>query len=180
MQDGPSTLSLIAAAFYALVSVSCLLASQTAFTHRQQRWHLWAWLAITALFVLLIASRIFDLEEALRASLRSWLATEGLRADRRQYQGVILAVLLAAAVSGVIYGSNRLIRRVRGHRNLAVVISIMLSLAMAVLVALRIVSLHAFDQLLFGVLKLNWFGDLGTSAGILGAAIYYTCRVRGR
>jgi hypothetical protein len=46
------------------------------------------------------------------------------------------------------------------------------------LIILRLISLHALDQLLFGSLKLNWVGDLGAAAAVFGSALYYILLLR--
>ena len=67
-----------------------------------------------------------------------------------------------------------------GRRNIAVAIGIASCGVMLAIIALRMISLHAMDRLLYGPLKLNWVGDLGASALVLGAAIYYVLLLKGR
>lgn len=178
MQDGPSMFSLAAAALYCLVIISCLFAGRVATTHWQEAWHLRCWLAVAAIFVLLVILRVFNLEEIMRDDLRVWLTTEGLSQSRRAYQGVIIATLIALSAAVGLYLAYWVSQRISGRRNIAVAVASSACIAMLTLILLRIVSLHALDALLFGPLKLNWFGDLGTTFAILGSAVFYVRHVQ--
>jgi cytochrome bd-type quinol oxidase subunit 2 len=180
MQDGPSTLSLVAAAFYLLAAVAAIFASQSAHSHRQQAWHMRCWAGVAAFFVLLAVSRAFNIEETLRADLRDWLKAEDLRQGRRSYQGVLIAIAIAACAAIGLYCTYLMARRISGRRNIAVAVAVVSSGAMTALIAMRLISLHAMDVLLFGPLKLNWIGDLGSTAAAMGAAAYYVLLLKGR
>ncbi|WP_252258963.1 heme-copper oxidase family protein [Erythrobacter aurantius] len=180
MQDGPSTLSLIAAAFYALVLAASLLACRTGQVQRQHGWQVASWAAVAVFFLVLIVSRIFNVEEALRADLREWLQLQDLREGRRSYQGVIIAIVLALFAALGLYTAYHVSRRMSGRRNIAVAVAIASCGVMVAVIAMRSISLHAMDTLLYGPLKLNWTGDLGASAVVLGAAVYYTLLLKGR
>jgi len=66
----------------------------------------------------------------------------------------------------------------RGRRNVARLAAVLAACAMLFLMALRAISLHPIDALLYGPLKLNWIVDLGASFLVLGSAIHYTRIVR--
>ena len=51
---------------------------------------------------------------------------------------------------------------------------------MLAVIAMRVISLHAMDFLLYGPPKLNWIGDLGASCMVMAAAVYYILLLRGR
>jgi len=166
-------LSLAAAGFYVVVVAAVLTALLTARKQRQQPWHSRVWLVVALVFVALAASRVYSLEEILRTELREWLRAEGAIAGRRVWQGYLIAGALAATSAGGLFACYWASRKVKGRRNLAALIALGSTVAMLMLVAMRIISLHALDQLLFGPLKLNWVGDLGLSLTVLAAAIYY-------
>jgi hypothetical protein len=44
---------------------------------------------------------------------------------------------------------------------------------MVLVMGLRVISYSPLDRLLYGPLKLNWVGDIGAAAVVLGAAGYY-------
>lgn len=180
MSATPTLLSLAATAFYGIAVLGCGTACMTARANRQQRWHTHVWLAIAVVFIALILSRLFVVEDILRSDLRSWLRAEGLAADRRTWQGYVIAVVLMTSTLGGFYGLYAFSRKLAGKRNMAIMIAAASAIAMLILVGLRVISLHAMDQLLFGPLKLNWFGDLGATVLVTGSAIYYTRRVRSR
>lgn len=178
MLSAPSILSLGAAGIYLLVMVATACAASTAVRHRQQPWHMRGWITLTILFAILFASRIFDAEALLRDALRGYLRLEGVYSERGEWQRPVAAVVIVLAATAGFWGFIRFGRRIRGRRNIAVMSAIFSGLAMLTLVALRIVSLHPVDALLYGPFKLNWFADIGLS-GVIGlAAITYVRIVR--
>ncbi|MEP6093088.1 MAG: hypothetical protein ABJ205_12110 [Erythrobacter sp.] len=179
MQSAPSYFSLAAAAFYVLVSVTSLIAYKTAFTTNQSVSHQAAWATAALLFVLLALSRTFQAEEAARAMLRAWISSLDMRDDRRLIQGIAVSLVLPLFVLIVLYSSAFFSRFMVGRRNIAVAAALLGCSGMLLLVVLRTISLHSLDRLLFGALKLNWFGDIGAALLVAGAASYYTARVRG-
>lgn len=180
MPEGLTILSLFAIILYSLVGVFCIVALRSAFKFNQEIWHIIAWGLISGLFILLIASRIFLIEDVLRAELRGWLGDQDLVSERRDYQGPIVAVviIIATVCIGVIarYFAIRLLKR----RDRAVGIAVAASAAMIILIILRSISLHSLDAFLYGPLKLNWIGDIGASLTIFAASAYYTGLLTGR
>lgn len=173
MMAGPSVLSVLAAGLYVAIAAAAFLALNRATSSDQRAWHMGAWGAIGVLFMILAVLRIVGAEDILRGELRVMLSTE---IDYEQ-RGVIqkpLAVLIllaaAASISGIGYA---LARGIRGRRNVATLGAIACGGGMICLLALRLVSLHATDALLFGPLKLNWFLDIGMSLATLGLALRY-------
>ncbi|WP_416227107.1 hypothetical protein [Qipengyuania sp. ASV99] len=171
-------LSLAAAALYCLVVLSCLGAGYFARLHRQQGWHARSWSIIAVLFAVLVILRLFNIEEGLRADLRGWLRSADMIDNRRIVQGWIIAACIAAFAGLGLLATYWINRRISGRRNIAVAIAAGASGIMIVTIALRSISLHAMDRLLYGPLKLNWVGDIGSSAAILCAAAYYIWLIR--
>ena len=116
----------------------------------------------------------------LRADLRDWLQAEGLADDRRAIQGPIIAVSIALFAAIGMIALYWVAQRISGRRNIAVAIVWGACGVMVATIAMRTVSLHALDRLLYGPLKLNWVGDIGASLGVLAAAIFYIGIVSGR
>jgi len=175
---GPSTLSLIAAALYAMVVVTCVAALVTSLKNRQVRVHWQSWAALALLFAILVGLRLLNAEEIVRGTLREWLLASESYEDRRGIQGPIVLAIVAAAIAVGFFWIYRRVRDARGRRNYAVIAAQTAGLTMMGLIALRIVSFSAMDKLLFGPLKLNWIGDLGSSAMVAACAIYYVMVVR--
>jgi hypothetical protein len=180
IQPEPSSLSLVAAAFYGAVVVSCVLALAAARDRRQIRWHVTGWSVLAMLFIILAAMRLFAVEDILRDGLRELLRAEGTYDSRRALQGPIFATLfvIAAAMGG--FWFFHVSRTIRGRRNIAAMLAIASGCSLLFLLMVRIVSLHAMDELLYGPLKLNWVIDLGSSAVVLAAGFYYWRLVTGR
>jgi len=178
MTDSPSMLSVAAAALYGLVVAACLLATAQSRALQQQPWHGKIWAAIAILFVALIASRLLNVEEIVRADLRSWLRSEDMLDGRRIWQRWLIAGSILVVASTGLFGAYKIIGRVTGRRNIAVAIAAGCSGIMVCIIALRLISLHAMDRLLYGPLKLNWVGDIGASAAIIALAAYYVWVIR--
>ena len=123
------------------------------------------------IFALLLAMRVTGLEDTLRASARAVLRAEGAFDGRRDFQRILVASLV---MIGGGLGLWLVYKAARGsRRKIDVVVKAALGagLVMGGLIALRFVSLHAVDRLLYGALKLNWVTDVGASCTILVAAL---------
>jgi len=178
MSTGPSMLSLLASSLYVLVFLGCLVAATAASRSRQAPGHLWTWLVLALFFASLAALRMLEIEDLVRDALRQSMRDEGVYSQRRSVQRpivVTLVVLVGAGGSLLLY---RWTLALRGRRNRARIAAVLAACAMLFLVALRLISLHPIDVLLYGPLKLNWIGDLGASLVVLGSAIYYLRVVR--
>lgn len=178
--DGPSLLSLVAAGFYVVITMVCLLASGAASRLRQPPRHWQIWAAIALVFAVLATIRVMGLEDILRDALRDILRGERTYGDRRAFQRPLAAGALAlvSLIGGFVLFNQA--RSVRGRRNVALLAATGSALVMALLIALRIISLHQVDSLLYGPLKLNWVIDLSASLLVLGSAAYYLKLVRQR
>ncbi|WAT17040.1 hypothetical protein OZN62_08810 [Aurantiacibacter sp. MUD11] len=168
-----SPLSLAGAAIYVLVAITTAFAAHFAASREQQTWHIRSWAALTLLFVLLIAMRLFDAEGVLRDSLREYARWHGLYGSRGSMQRPMVAVVIVIAALAGCWGFWRFGRTLRGRRNIAVGLALACGASMFALVGLRVISLHLVDSLLYGPLKLNWLGDVGLSFLVAGAAIIY-------
>lgn len=180
MPNDVTIFSLAATVLYAGVALAAMAACGTAATTGQTRSNRRIWAALAVLFVVLIILRGFGIEEAIRDGLRSLMRSDGSYAERRAVQGIAVSVVLAAVAALGFGWLYRATRTVRGRRNVACMVALAAGAAMTFLVVLRVVSLHAIDQLLYGAFKLNWIGDIGSSLVVLGAAIYYMRLVRAR
>jgi len=180
MISGPSALSLSASGLYGIVMLACLAAAATALRQRQVSGHLRTWLMLALFFGVLIALRLVNAEEWLRAILRDYLRISGHYSDRRSLQAPLVAAILTIAGAGAMIALQRWARNIRGRRNVARLAGVLASAAMVCLMALRIASLHMTDALLYGPAKLNWVIDIGVSLVVLIAAIYYVQLVRAR
>ncbi|MEE4540298.1 MAG: hypothetical protein V2J51_17620 [Erythrobacter sp.] len=175
MSSDPSLLSLVAAGFYIAVAFATVAAAFRARRSGQASAHAIVWIALAFLFVVLAVSRMLGLEDLLEQHLREGLRGRGSYDDRGGMQSVLVATLIAATGIGsfafLLFARGRSL--LRGRRNLAVLIAGSAGMALILLVALRVLSFHQTDALLYGPLKLNWIIDLGASVTVIAAALFY-------
>lgn len=178
--DGPSLLSLSAAGFYGVIVVVCLFAAASARGLRQPLRHWRNWTIIALLFAALAVIRVTGIEDLLREALREALRADAVYADRRAIQRPLAAAALVAITLLAGFMLWRQSREIKGRRNIAVLVANGSTLVLALLLSLRIISLHQVDSLLYGPIKLNWVIDLGASALVLVSAVSYLRLVRQR
>lgn len=178
MQSVPSTLSLVAVGLYIAVVGVALMVWSRAFQQRQAAWHRQAWAMIAVTFVVFGLMRVLGIEEALQTDLRSALYIESRYEERRAFQGPLFGavfIVAAAMAAGLFY---YVANGVRGRRNIATLVAVGCTGGMIMLVALRLVSLHSVDALLYGPMKINWIADVGLTLAVLGCAVRYRTVVR--
>lgn len=137
------------------------------------------WLAIAALFAGLAAWRLANGEGQVQALLRGELLESAQYANRDALQGPLIAVLvlLAAAICGLLawrWQGQPLYRFISGAG----------ALGLLGFNALRLVSYHSFDRLIyaqFGPLRLNYLIELGLIGAVFcGIAMLYRLRGKSR
>lgn len=171
--DDPTMLSLIAAAIYATVVLMCLAAAVVAASKRQISGHVVLWGAIAVFFACLVFLRINNLEDIWREELRAMMRADGYYADRRAFQGPVAAGIMTLVALGAWFWIVRVHRSAQGRRNVVVAVAQLGVLLMVCTMALRLVSLSLIDKFLYGPLKLNWVGDMGSAVLVAGCAAYY-------
>lgn len=169
----PTAFNLSAAAIYLGVLLSCLLAAVVAVKQRRSPWHWRIWFAIAALFGLLAMMRWLALEDLVRDQLRAASVDGAVYDQRRNFQRPIAASAIAIAGALVLLIPMRFAKSFRSRRELAVFGASASAVAMVFLLAIRLISLHQIDALLYGPLKLNWIIDLGASLLVAAAAVVY-------
>ncbi len=165
----PSIFSLTAAAIYLAASLACCVAAVAVQRQVNARAQLWGWLGIAAFFALLIASRLWGWEELIRDTLKSAFLAGEAYASRRQLQ-LPLALVVLVAGAGLALVFLQQFRRAQGATSRYLGFASGATIGMAGLIALRIISFHATDRILYG-LKLHWVFDIGFTLAVLGAAI---------
>lgn len=168
-------LNAAAAVVYVIVAAAALVASALA-KGRDRAGADWVrWLVIAGFFALLAASRLYGIEEGLRQSLRLALLDEGSYDLRREYQRPLAAAVVVVGAAAGFALAYRIVTGPRGRRAMTIAVAKLATAAMAVLIGLRVVSLHMVDAVLYGPPKLNWLIDMGSSLAVLGAAVVF-CR----
>jgi divalent metal cation (Fe/Co/Zn/Cd) transporter len=165
--------NIVAVGLYLLVALSGVAGLFTAVRFRQAGWHLRVWLFVIVLFIVLTALRGLGLEDMWQSELRAMMRADGAYQDRREFQRPLAAIVVAFGGIAAFIWAYRGFRNVRGRRNVAAMVAAASGTVMIALVALRMISLHPVDALLYGPVKLNWIIDIGSSLIVLVAAVYY-------
>ncbi len=175
----PAMKIVIGVSAYGLVVAFCVLAALGAHRIARSRTQAWHWLACAAWFVGLMAIRFYDVEDRGRTALRELARQEDLYADRWMWQAP-LTVVVAIAMCGLMVVAFTSYPGTRVKYRLAIWISQMAVLAYIPLYALRLISLHAVDRLLYsaGPVPLNWVIDGGLALAVLLAAAFYLIDLR--
>lgn len=160
-------LGLTAAGLYLAVTAACVFAALATRGEGAPRRARAIWLSIAGLFVILAASRLLNAEERARDMMRAWLNAGVGYESRRSVQGPIAAAVLAAS-GGAGIALLLGFRRARPDAR-ALVWAMRAAAAMIVLVALRLISFHPVDAILYRPLRLNWLLDIGLT-GVVGLA----------
>jgi hypothetical protein len=169
----------------ALYIVTAGLAVRAAINARTApAWHRTVWLVAVGLFVSCALSRLFGLEEGLRLLLRGELREEHIYSARREYQSVIASVIIVVASLAAFVGAATAFRsgvlKSGGLSRIALATAIACA-TMALLIVVRVVSLHALDVLIYRGPRLNWIVDIGTTVAVGALAWLYVAREgRGR
>lgn len=172
--DGPSMLSFVAAAIYCAVVAPCLAAAFVAILRRQRLSHVTTWVALALFFAALVYLRITNLEEIWREEFRATMRADGLYAARRAIQAPLAALVLVLFALAVSAWVVRGYRPRPGRRNVAVAMAQLGAFVMIGTITLRMVSFSLIDKFLYGPLKLNWVGDIGSAVLVAGCAAFYT------
>lgn len=171
-------LSLAAVGVYLIVAVSAAAACVRAAARRQAGWHASVWAGVAIMFVGFALIRVFGIEEIIQTDLRDLLLLENRYQERRQLQGPLFAVIFmfsAVIAAGLFY---YVVRGRPGQRDTASLVAAGCTCGMIVLSALRTVSLHSVDALLYGPLKINWIADIGLSVAVIALAARYWTAAR--
>ena len=172
-------LTSIAVLIYLATMAACALAYRAAFDRPPSDRRAWALLAL--LFLLVAISRLTGAEDHIRDALRELLTADGVYAERREVQGPLAAALIAALAYGAWLAFARLSHMRHSPAGRVLVAAQIAGIGMVGLIAARIVSLHALDNLLFSKpLHLNWLLDIGATGTVLVAALLYSCFTRRR
>lgn len=175
----PSLLSLAGTAVYLGVATICLISLLRAQKAGRPGRERWIWAVAIACFAMLAVMRIFGIEEWLRDMLRSVLVQDGAYAERRDIQGPITAIAILGSFA-VLFAMSGIWRRTKSRLDVAMKWARLGLAAMAALVALRIISFHPVDTLLYKGPHLNWVIDLGASLAVALAAFRYAQLLGGR
>lgn len=168
-------------AFAAYILVALITAAAALFAKRRHapRHHSITWLLLSVMFVLLAIARAWSFEDRARQFLRAELRSFVDYADRTAVQAplvliVLLGTTFAAWLAWKYWPHNHPSKSERLIR-----IGQYAGLGFVPLFAMRLISLHAVDTLLYAApFKLNWAIDGSLTLAVASAAILYVARVR--
>jgi hypothetical protein len=170
-------LNSIAVLFYLGTVAACALAYRAAADRPRSDRRVWALLGL--LFLLIAAGRVTGFEDHIRQVLRGALTADGVYAERRDVQAPVVAALIALLALGVWLAFARVSHMRHSPAGHALIWGQIAGIGLAGLIAIRIVSLHFVDKILFkGPLHLNWVLDIGATATVLAAALLYRAFAR--
>lgn len=170
---------LVAIAVYFIVALLCLSAALAGALSRRPVRQPRRWLACAAFFGLLAFVRLLDVENRTRETLRAISRGMGEYEDRGTVQVPLVGVTLILALALAILAGRSWMRRRSSRSDRLLLLGQMAVLGFLPLYALRIISLHQVDRILYGgSLRLNWTLDLGLAALAAGSAMLYVQHCR--
>jgi len=176
----PGAIGMVAVLIYVVAALMALRAGVA--TRRPDpvrtipQWHGRVWLFAAVLFAACAVSRFLGIEEGLRAVLRGELQVERVYDVRREFQSVLASIIIVALSVAAIFAGWRVQQSgVLARRGLSreVIWAAAACCVMIVLIAIRMVSLHALDMLLYRGPRLNWVVDMGATFAVMVLAWRY-------
>ena len=157
-----SLMSFAGLAVYAATFIAALSAARRSWLYGRPRAMQRRWLGVASGFVVLFVLRLVNAEDLARTAMRQWMRGHDLYDLRRLIQAP-LAIIVLIATAATAYAIWHFWLRKPATREVWLQRIALLALGGFVpLFALRLVSLHAIDKLLYsGPLRLNWILDLG-------------------
>lgn len=167
----------IALCSYLLAAALALAAANAAKRRGRSHFELAVWGVATVFMLLVALSRAYDLEELARQAGRAWVYSMHAYHERWNYQAPLAALIsvVAGAVAFACIWLFRLNRSARRSRPRLCVLGAQIGMALFLaLFALRILSLHLTDMLLYsGPIRLNWVLDGALTLLLAGSAWAY-------
>lgn len=159
-------LGFVAILTYAGTAMSCVFAANSSRSTQSHK----IWWFCAAFFLVLAAVRAMGAESIMTENMRHWFHDQGVYGARRDLQRPISAglVVVLSAVFALFWlkcpsmqSSTRQWAKFWGFVGLV---------TMTGVIAMRLISFHELDRLLYGPIKLNWLLDIGSSALVAWAA----------
>lgn len=164
---------------YGLIALAAGFAGQSARRFGLSHRHVRCWGAAVVLFMALIVLRLVDVEDHVRDLLRGLLTYEGEYGHRRAVQRPLVVAVLLAVMAMALLAMWKWAKWPSRRLDRLVFVAQAGMLGFIPLFALRIISFHAMDVLLYkGPIRLNWLLDGGFSLLVGGAAVLYTTELR--
>ena len=125
-------------------------------------------------FAALATIRFWSLEEAARDALRDLFRADGIYQDRWTFQAPLVAFSLIVTAGLAFYIFRRRRIYIRSYRGTLAYLMRVAMIAFVPLIAMRTISLHAMDRVLYGgPVRLNWIVDGGLTMAVIACSIAY-------
>ena len=132
------------------------------------------WLGCAGFFGLLVVVRMLEVEEKIRVALRAISRGMGEYDARSGLQVPLVGATLILLMVLAFFTYRSWTARKASWSGRLVLLGQIATLGFLPLYALRIISLHQVDRILYGGgFRLNWILDLGLTALAAGAAVLY-------
>ena len=172
-----STASLVAMPAYAVAAILCAIAASCANPASRSHRQLASWRVCTAFYIMLIIIRLLKVEEQTRQTLRTYIRVTGEYDSRRLLQAPLVALTLLATTALAIPAWRAWRRRRSNACGLLALTGLYTICAFVPLYALRIISLHSVDRVLYsGSVRFNWLLELGLTVSTSLVAVLYVRR----
>lgn len=163
-------LSIAGIGLYILAAIGCLAVTLMLRQAPEKKGEMWIWLSVALGFLAFAASRFWQIEARLTAALKSYFMAHGDYAARQSWQAPLASLVLVVCVAVSLWVYFKFRRR-KNVILTPVDLAGLALLSMLALIILRIISLHAIDQILFGW-RLNWVLDPGFTIMAMGASLW--------
>lgn len=177
-----SLLNLIAVAGYCLTASACTCGLILAFVRRRSLTEKFCWFGCAITFFALAIIRSLELEDIARVALRQVVLDADMYTQRSTFQAP-LALLLLFGLCLAVWMALKIWRSMQpGTSARLIFIATTATLGFVPLFALRILSYHAIDAVLyFGPIRPNWVIDgVLTGTVLICAYLYCSRRFRSR
>lgn len=154
-------LRLAAIPIYLVAIVLCIAAARTAVRHRGPVSHTALWSGLATLYVLMIVSCLVDFEERWHASVRHLMNAGYGEGVRLFWQPLVAVLAIGFAASAAFLLMRRATPAMPANARRGLRLAEMAGSAFVLLVALRLISLHAIDAVLYGGPHINRVIDPG-------------------
>jgi len=162
-------LSLVACLIYVAVAGTCSLAAIASQTSTSRRF----WVMGAVFFLALATLRFTGIEAYVTNGLRGWLYEAGTYQDRRDIQRPLAAGAVVALSGALFFFYWKRPKPRAGPREWSKFWGMLGIVAMGGVIAMRLISFHELDRLLYGPIKMNWILDIGSSALVMWAALRF-------
>ena len=159
---------------YAAAIVCSLSAARQSWTFGRPADHRMVWFTVACSFLALLVFRVIQGEDLVRNNLRAFARGHDLYEMRHDYQAALVGIVLVGGALVAFAVWQRWFRQRLSRESLLVRVATVATLAFVPLYALRIISLHAVDALLYaGPVRLNWILELALCLMIMACALAY-------